>query len=509
MRSTIALLLSCILIAQLLILGFQLFDHYTSATTPPQESQAEVDESSTTLKLADSATNLRHRKSTASNGQGSVIDRDANKPIQTHLMFDASGISLKGMAPNRDAIDQIVAMGKQLYPTRSELHDSAQPAKQWLPSIAAIIHTLPQFQKLDVKMNGQQLEIRGIAKHTGSTVALAAALQRLPHKMYSDINISVNKAVHQQPKKATPPTKLSTAKSNAKESKIASVHKGKIERHTDKDLRPVPPIKTTVQPSKSFPPPGGEIYWRNTRQQMHPFESEQLDDADTQITFNDVDKRIHVSGRIPNEQAKARLEQSVAALDYQIDFSDSRIVSRRAPNYWSNLMGTLVKQAPKFTQMHARLSDDVLKINGDIKRAGESAIVLALLQRTHRKLKVQACFRAPVNYMAASVNCTQRINELLRNERIQFEENSSKLHWSSYPILDTLSEMLKHCPSASLQLSWAQMSATIGAQNNKPLSASRTQAISAYLLEKGLVRHKILADASMVKTQQLRTKEDG
>ena len=160
------------------------------------------------------------------------------------------------------------------------------------------------------------------------------------------------------------------------------------------------------------------------------------------------------------------------------------------PPYWADTSGLIVSLLAATESAHATLSEHTLIISAVVADESGWKLELAALQRL---LPAHLTVHSDVIALDTTISPTElcvRAFGTFDAGRINFEESSSTFRNSAYPRLDRVIALAGSCPYARIWVT-GHTDASGNEDWNKKLSLERAQAVSDYVVSRGISRERL------------------
>ncbi|WMP19445.1 OmpA family protein [Thiothrix lacustris] len=152
------------------------------------------------------------------------------------------------------------------------------------------------------------------------------------------------------------------------------------------------------------------------------------------------------------------------------------------PASWTEMMDTLLANISNLERAHVNITDKKLYVSGKTPLSSKrEQFTQAITQLEQQGYSVDLHIVASDE--AARI-CQQKFNELLQTP-IMFESGDTRIHPTSYPLLEKLSETAMLCPSSRITIAGYTDNRGNAATNLK-LSEQRARAIAGWLFQVGI-----------------------
>lgn len=160
------------------------------------------------------------------------------------------------------------------------------------------------------------------------------------------------------------------------------------------------------------------------------------------------------------------------------------------PPYWTETSGHIVSLLAATESAHATLSEQALIITAVVTDTSDWKLELAALQRLlPAHLTVDSDVITLDTTISPSELCARAFGTFDAG-RINFEESSSTFRNSAYPRLERIIALAGSCPYAQIWVT-GHTDASGNEDWNKKLSLQRAQAVSDYVVSRGISRDRL------------------
>jgi OOP family OmpA-OmpF porin len=209
------------------------------------------------------------------------------------------------------------------------------------------------------------------------------------------------------------------------------------------------------------------------------------------------DAKIVLQGYVPNQEVHNTLVEKATTLFGKDQVSDELKESEGAPTKWADSVMLGLDKLDVVDYGKFKIVDDAFTFKGHV---GEVSKKESLLQSFSEALdsnyKGEYDIDAPepkvVVEPKAVFSCQEEFKKVLLSQKINFEYNKADIKTDSYTLLDDIAEVAKKCPNDAIEIGGHTDS--IGSSRyNEKLSASRANAVKAYLVGKDISTDRLKA----------------
>ncbi len=219
--------------------------------------------------------------------------------------------------------------------------------------------------------------------------------------------------------------------------------------------------------------------------------------AHIQILFNDKNELVSFTGTTAKETIESHfgflLDSFKRAKEFNLSINSHKNI---IPTDYYLYLSTLT---PYFSQINAadiELNGQTITLKGKVtseqvkktiskeleKSLGNSATII-------NSLTVENKLRE--NQTLDAVQCQQKLSQLLKNSKVQFDSGSAKILTNSYDLLDKLAQTTKSCQEVTIEVI-GHTDKSGNERNNIQLSKARAKAVAHYLFAQGVKGGKLI-----------------
>lgn len=195
----------------------------------------------------------------------------------------------------------------------------------------------------------------------------------------------------------------------------------------------------------------------------------------------DSERPVIAEGVVPDQASKNRILQQLRTV-----YGDTRVVDRiqvesiPAPPNWGDYVAAMIGPGLK------RVSDGKLEVNGQAVRISGQVLNEAQRQQVASDLSLASNTSYTVSNALRSGGSAQSVlDKTLANRIIEFQTGSARLTPLGMSILDEMVEKMVQMPQARFAVIGHTDNVGLR-ENNIVLSRARAQAVSSYLVQKGI-----------------------
>lgn len=199
-------------------------------------------------------------------------------------------------------------------------------------------------------------------------------------------------------------------------------------------------------------------------------------------------KQLLVDGYLSNDDAKSTFEQSISHLFNQN--TTDLAVGAGAPEHWSELTNTLLKQIKTLQLASVRIVDQKVQLSG---RAASNKEIETLEQTVSNFHKQGYTFTTQlISEEMPFILCQKKFKTLLENDKIIFTSGLATLSPESESLLSALGDTASLCIKTKLTITgYTDNRGSI--EGNLILSERRAKAVLASLFQQGIPLERLQA----------------
>lgn len=197
-----------------------------------------------------------------------------------------------------------------------------------------------------------------------------------------------------------------------------------------------------------------------------------------------------VSGMVPNDSMRERLLQILRPAAGAGGLDQRLALAPESPESWQAILAALARYLDEFRRVKAELSDEALRISGEMKSDKVRDQFIQFMQ-ARLPSGVSAAFEITIPALTeAAVSCQKELDDLLLKTAIRFETASTAVSAESMGLLKELAAITQTCPNVKIKVA-GHTDASGSEEFNQKLSQGRAQAVSERLVELGVDSKRI------------------
>lgn len=201
------------------------------------------------------------------------------------------------------------------------------------------------------------------------------------------------------------------------------------------------------------------------------------------------DGGVTLTGHAPDRETAARLAALVRdALGPDARLVDDQQIGDGAPEGFERALRAAVAGAVRLAGGRVELAGTRLTVSGEAltgPAANEVRRQLAAAMPAAFELLLQVGVR-PVGPPVDDAECQRRLDEAVAGDTVQFEPGASAIAERSYPLLDRIAFIMRHCRDVTIEVG-GHTDSDGSEEANLALSAERAASVVAYLARAGVL----------------------
>jgi OOP family OmpA-OmpF porin len=195
------------------------------------------------------------------------------------------------------------------------------------------------------------------------------------------------------------------------------------------------------------------------------------------------DKELKIKGHLPDQKSMTEVNEILETMYGESKVVSQLTVGKGAPESWSDLTATALKNTPQLDRVNIDIIDNSLDLSAKTARSVDSDRLMNALKPFEAK-----GYTLTTNIVAEDVaakRCQKRFNQLLKKTRISFNSGKISLNAKTIPLLQTLAKTAQMCPGLGIVIA-GHTDNRGSARKNQSLSQQRAEAVADWLIGSGL-----------------------
>lgn len=201
-------------------------------------------------------------------------------------------------------------------------------------------------------------------------------------------------------------------------------------------------------------------------------------------------KQLNITGYLPDQNSLTDVNEVLTTLYGESQVVSQLKVGKGAPEGWSDLTTTALKNTLPLDTVNIDIVDNSLDLSARTARSADSDRLINALRPFEAK-GYTLDTRIIADDLVAK-RCQARFNKLLKTTSISFSSGKSRINAKSAPLLQTLTKTAQLCPKLGIVIA-GHTDNRGNSERNLTLSKQRAEAVAKWLIKAGL-------DATLLKT---------